>query len=96
MFEEVKEMAVSYKADHKRKEPPCDFGDIRKTSIDANVFPFSPQPMTEEGRYRIFAYHQNCYEAYTDIPEEFAFTMARILNERFWAEVSRNLMSQPR
>jgi len=86
MFNEVKEMPVSYTVNHQRKQPPCDFGDVRKTSIDANVFPYSPQPMTEEGRYRIFAYHLNSYEAYTNLNEEFAFTMARILNERFWKQ----------
>lgn len=84
MFEEVNEMAVSYKPAYKRKQPPCDFGDVRKESIDANVFPFSPQPMTN-GMYRIFAYHQNCYEPYSNVNSEFAFTMARILNERFWS-----------
>tara|TARA_R110002072_G_scaffold48207_1_gene131755 strand:- start:4358 stop:4636 length:279 start_codon:yes stop_codon:yes gene_type:complete len=84
MFNEVREMSVSFKPVYQRREPPCDFGDIRKSSIDANLFPFSPQPMTETGRYRIFAYHKNCYEPYTNVDMEFAFTMARTLNERFW------------
>lgn len=87
MFDEVKEMPMSYKLTSKpdRKMPPRDFGDIRRTSIDANLFPYSPQPMTEHRKWCIYAYHENGSRLYSDLGREQAFTMARVLNERYWS-----------
>jgi len=64
--------------------PPRDFGDIRRTSINANLFPFSPQPMTERGKYRIYAYHKNAVEVLRDLTSQEAFSLAFQLNKAYW------------
>lgn len=78
------------KTPYVRKEPPCDFGDVRKQSIDANLFPYSPQPMTEKGHWCVFAYNQNAARIHSHVSKEFAFTIARVLNARFWARFTKS------
>lgn len=80
----IKDVSMFYLVERPRREPPCDFGDIRKSSIDANVFPYSPQPLLN-GLYCIFAYHQNSKVIYTGIPQEIAFKRAYELNDIFWS-----------